>query len=396
MDELNTARPKILVFFTYGVSLKDWEKSGIVTREVEIYRRLIERGFDITFFTYGDESDFSVQGIPEKINIFPVYAHSFRHTNRYVRFFQSLLFSFSHRRVFKKSQIYKTNQMSGGLLAALCAFLYGKPLLVRCGFEMLRSMIREGKTHLQKVLAAIAGYLFEALVYAFADRIVITSFNDLAFIMSAFPYAKKKSKVLMNYIDVDLFIPAESLPIETRILFVGRLESCKNIFSIITASVMAGAGLDIVGDGPLRKSLENHARKIGADVIFHGRIPNNSVPEIMRQHRFFILPSEYEGNPKSLLEAMSCGLVVIGSDVDGIRELINDGRNGFLSATDHEAVADTIKKVMSIDKSRLEMISRSARRFVLSECSLKNTVIAEERLYRSMLLSVKKKRLLRR
>ena len=286
--------------------------------------------------------------------------------------------------------------MSGGLLAALCAFLYGKPLLVRCGFEMLRSMIREGKTNSQKVIAAIIGYIFESIVYFFADRIVITSCNDLSFIRTAFPYIKKKSKVLMNYIDVDLFIPPESLPIEKRILFVGRLESCKNISTIITASIMAGSGLDIVGDGPLRKSLEDQAKNIGADVIFHGRIPNNSVPEIMRQHSFFILASEYEGNPKSLLEAMSCGLVVIGSDVDGIRELINDGKNGFLCGTYPESIADTMKKVMSIDKSRLEMISRSARRFVLSECSLKNAVIAEERLYRSMLLSVKKKRLLRR
>ena len=284
--------------------------------------------------------------------------------------------------------------MSGGLLAALCAFLYRKPLIVRCGFEMLRSMIREGKTHLQKVLAAIAGYLFEALVYAFADRIVITSSNDYSFIRKAFPYVKKKSKVLMNYIDVDLFIPADTLPPDTRILFVGRLERCKNIANMITASRMTGVGLDIVGDGPLRKSLGEHARAVDADVFFHGRIPNDFVPEIMRQHRFFILPSEYEGNPKSLLEAMSCGLVVIGSDVDGIRELIDDGRNGFLCGTDPESIASTMKKVMSIDKSRLEMISRSARRFVLSECSLKNAVTAEEALYRSVLLSVKKKRLL--
>jgi len=52
---------------------------------------------------------------------------------------------------------------------------------------------------------------------------------------------------------------------------------------------------------------------------------------LLNQYDYYILPSFYEGMPKTLLEAMACGLVCIGTDVTGINEIINDGANGYLA-----------------------------------------------------------------
>lgn len=378
-------RPNLLLFFTYGVSLKEWDRAGIVSREVEIYRKLIEKGFDVTFFTYGDESDLFVAGVPGGIKIVPAYMNFRRPSNRFLRFFHSLTFSITYKNIFKSADIYKTNQMSAGLLAALCRFLYRKPLVVRCGFEMLRSTLREGLTHLKLALMAVTGYLFESIVYIGADKIIISNKTDMIFVRRYFPAARDKSFVLMNYIDTRLFFPALHLTTNNRILFVGRLEKCKNLHNIISASGIAGVGLDIIGDGPLRKNLEDHALKEGVNVFFYGKIRNGLIPEIMRQYRFFILASEYEGNPKSLLEAMACGLVVIGSDVEGIRELIDDGRTGFLCETAPDSIAEVLKTVLNMEEYYLNHISQRARNFVLSGCSIDNTVEFEKKLYLSLL-----------
>ena len=54
----------------------------------------------------------------------------------------------------------------------------------------------------------------------------------------------------------------------------------------------------------------------------------------------FILPSYYEGHPKVLLEAMSCGLPCIGTNVRGIREDVEHMKTGYLCETDHNSIAD--------------------------------------------------------
>ena len=65
----------IILFFTYGISLKDWDESGILNREIELYKSLSKnRNTKFTFVTYGDKEDLKYSYLLDDLNIIPIYS----------------------------------------------------------------------------------------------------------------------------------------------------------------------------------------------------------------------------------------------------------------------------------------------------------------------------------
>ena len=83
-------------------------------------------------------------------------------------------------------------------------------------------------------------------------------------------------------------------------------------------------------DDPVDYELKNMANNSAFkdDIIFTGKV--DDVYNYLQLSNIFVLPSKSEGLPNCLLEAMSCGLACIGSDVVGISDLIEHGYNGLL------------------------------------------------------------------
>src|SRR3546814_19405107 len=100
----------------------------------------------------------------------------------------------------------------------------------------------------------------------------------------------------------------------------------------------------MVGDGDLRATAERDAARRGVKARLHGNLPHQNLPEMIHAGRIFVLPSSYEGHPKTLLEAMACGAAVLCTDVPGIREVIEDGRTGLLCATTSAAQRDANRR----------------------------------------------------
>ncbi|MRX42901.1 glycosyltransferase [Agromyces kandeliae] len=134
-------------------------------------------------------------------------------------------------------------------------------------------------------------------------------------------------------------VPAvEAEPDRTRILFVGRLVEKKGLEVLLDALRELGSGptvsLTVVGDGPLRASLESRA--LGLDVTFAGQLGR---AELVRRYAacdLAVFPSvlaasgDKDGLPVALLEAMAAGCAIVASDVPGINEAVEDGVNGVL------------------------------------------------------------------
>jgi glycosyltransferase involved in cell wall biosynthesis len=133
------------------------------------------------------------------------------------------------------------------------------------------------------------------------------------------------------------------------VLFIGRLVEEKGLDRLLRVwSLMPcyeGKMLCIVGDGPLRKDLEDMAGKLGIlpSVRFFGHQPN--VTKFYAIADLFVLSSKTEGMSNALLEAMAAGIPPLVSNVGGNRDVIMDKNNGFL--LDWQDTAGCVKALMT-------------------------------------------------
>jgi glycosyltransferase involved in cell wall biosynthesis len=379
MNKQSPAPVSVCLFFTYGISLKKWDELGLFDREVLLYKNLVAQGVKVSFFTYGDREDLAYSGRLPGINIIPAYAGFKKPKNNKLAFLQSLLFAFRFRQLYAQYDIYKTNQMFGAWVPLMAKFLNRKRLLARCGYEHYFTLITERRSFAEKLFF----YLFSKLVYFFSDHIIVTSAWISHYVSRKFLVFKNKISVLPNHVDIELFKALPAPVLNDRILFVGRLNREKNLFSLIEACQRSGLGLDLVGQGNLKDELAEKAREMGADVRFLGVFPNNELPAIIAQYPIFILPSFYEGNPKVLLEAMSCGKAVIGANVDGISNIVKDGENGMLCGTSVDEIIGAISKVRN-NAGLQKRLGEQARRYILEHHSADRILAQELNVYRQV------------
>lgn len=124
---------------------------------------------------------------------------------------------------------------------------------------------------------------------------------------------------------------------ELLVLAAGRHSEQKNFRVLIAAAAELrdrGIALRLViaGDGELRPMHQALIDERGLDGLV--QLPGNlsDLEQVMQAADVFVLPSLWEGLPLVLLEAMACGAAVVGSNIDGIREVVTDGQTGLLCA----------------------------------------------------------------
>jgi glycosyltransferase involved in cell wall biosynthesis len=157
-----------------------------------------------------------------------------------------------------------------------------------------------------------------------------------------------------------------------RLIYVGRVVECQKRVSRLVelARRLAAQALPFhftfVGGGPelvaTRAALANLPQ-----VELLGDVPNQRVPELLRASDVFVLLSDFEGLPLSLLEAMGEGVVPVASDLEsGIRNIITDNTGVRVAVGDVAAAAAAIA-ALARDPARLEALSRNAARLVREE-----------------------------
>ena len=166
------------------------------------------------------------------------------------------------------------------------------------------------------------------------------------------------------------------------VLFVGRLGPEKNLSVLLESvkSLKIKVLLLIVGDGILRPELERVSRESRSDqrVVFWGTA--DRVERFFQIADAFALPSLTEGFPNALLEAMSCGVPSIGSDIPGIRVMIKDGVNGYLFRQDARELGDKLNRIFA-DQGLRNRFSRAARKTIVERFSIHTIAREYRRLY---------------
>lgn len=363
------------LFMTRGMSLEQWNKIGSLDREIKPYNKLAIEFKKIYIFSYGLNDDkFFRSSLQENIHIIDRY-----------KYIPSLLYSFLlpfiHKKILKDIDIFKTNQMDGSWTAVLSKKIYNKFLVVRCGYEWLYTIQKKNAPFTKQSIA----FIVEKFAYSNANRIILTSDASKSFVIKNFFINEEKIKLIPNYIDTNLFKPLGLQKDKKRILFIGRLEKDKNPTNLILACAGTDLKIVFVGEGSQKDELQELALKSKVNVLFLGKVDQLKLPEEINKSQIFVLPSYVEGNPKSLLEAMACGIACIGSNIDGIKNLIINEENGILSDNDPKSLKYSILKIVQ-DNELSDRLGMNARIQINRYNALDVCLNNELQLYKSILL----------
>ena len=186
---------------------------------------------------------------------------------------------------------------------------------------------RDSRPATASVALMLAWHRREGTWDELVDRyIALTDFARNKFIASGF--APGKIVVKPNFVDPD---PGAKLG--TSALYIGRLSKEKGLHTLLDAwkRLPKSCSLDIVGEGPQKKELEEEAQRCGlAAIQFRGQLSHTESLAAMKSARCLILPSEwYEGFPMTIAESFACGTPIICSKLGAMEEIVDDSRTGL-------------------------------------------------------------------
>jgi teichuronic acid biosynthesis glycosyltransferase TuaC len=233
-------------------------------------------------------------------------------------------------------------------------------------------------------------------VYRAARNVVCISGKVQEILKTGTP-AETRSTIVHNGVDPILFSanPAEGGQFDPEILIVGALLRSKGHELVLRALGKLRLSFPqlrcrIIGEGPDRARFEALVGElgIGRQVQFVGRQSRSEVAEAMRRCSVFVLPSRNEGLGCVYLEAMSCGKPVVGCQGQGIDEVIEHGKNGWLvPAEGLEELVQGLSALLGSPELRTR-IGTVARQTILERFTLSHQAQHLVRVYRQAVVSV--------
>jgi len=224
------------------------------------------------------------------------------------------------------------------------------------------------------------GKVLEAFYDKFIGTKILNKFNEIIAITKwEIPFlkkigVKKKLNFIPNGIPQEFFNNKIILRQPQKILYFGRISPVKNLETLIKAiSLINNNNINVKLIGDAEKEY-----KIKLDNLIKEKKLNNIIKfspgvfdikkkiKIMNESDIFVLPSKREAMPQTLIELMSLGKIVIASDTKGAKEIVVDGKNGFLFKINDEE--ELKKKILfCLDKknhSKIKKIQINARKSV--------------------------------
>lgn len=238
------------------------------------------------------------------------------------------VFSVASRLRRLKPDLVSCHTAKAGMVGRLAAFVAGRPSIFTAhGWQFADGI--PGKQ-------AKAVLLIEKLISPLCRKVITVSRYDYDLAVRKRAVNPKKMLTIHNGLpwmeDRDSFgaSPAER---PCRLLMVARFQEQKDHASLLTAlGGLKGLSweLDLVGDGPGMEAEKERARDLGLETRIEFSGQRLDVPERMEKADIYLLISNWEGFPRSIIEAMRGGLPVIASDVGGCNESVAEGETGFL------------------------------------------------------------------
>lgn len=223
-----------------------------------------------------------------------------------------------------------------------------------------------------------------ALMYRTGKAIPVGISHTIQHLIAEMYKVKGAVELVYNPVDIERFACLRKVD-DFNGLFItaGRLDKQKNQELLIRAFKRVTekekkAKLFILGEGPLRKTLEEkiNAEHMSDNIELLGNVTN--IEQYFAKADAFVLSSDYEGLPLVLLEAMASGLPIVSTDVGGVKDIVTD--NGILVDAGDEAALTSAMLNLAEDKTVRKKLSENALNNV-KQYDVNNIAEQYERLY---------------
>lgn len=371
----------IVYFLTYGYSLKTWSDSSALEREARYFNYLSEKyNFKFYIVTYGNKEDLEYSYLFENAEIIPIYSHLKKTRSKFINFFFSFLHPFKLKKLIKEEDfVIKQNQLFGSWVSLLFKIITKKKLFIRTGYDMYLFSIFDKKSFIKK----LSYKLLTKLSLKYSDLYSVSSNSDLKFLNENFKINKNNISLLRNWIQVEEIKNLKKR--EEVVLSVGRLEYQKNFGYMIKELQNTNDKIVIYGNGSEKNRLLDLSKEHNVNLEMINSIKNKDLIKVLNSSKYYILPSNFEGNPKSLLEAMSAGCIVLASNIKNHNEIIKDGVNGFLFDLKEGSLFEKFENIKTLKQEELNNISLSANLKIQQDYSIDVIAIEEKDLILGLL-----------
>jgi len=186
-------------------------------------------------------------------------------------------------------------------------------------------------------------------------------------------------EVIHNGINTERFKPLDDVEKKNQILWVGRFIHGKGVKHLIEAFSLLkedheDMSLKLVGEGPLKEEIESRAEELGVRdcIFFEGIVDNEEMPEIYNESKIFTLSSLTEGVPRTMLEALSCGVPVVSTRLPQITDIL-DGCGSVVPQKDSKKLANEISGLFE-NEMVMEKYGKKGRAKIKENYSWEDTV----------------------
>lgn len=358
----------LTLFLRHMGSLRTWEDSGVLSREMEMYRALQEHNVRVSIISHGgrDERAFRDQlpGMMILPNLMELPGPVYERRAHVI-----------HARRLLQSDVLITADSTAIVSALRANWAWRIPLVYRMDYHW-SALARANNPQATLMINNIIG--LEKKGIAAAAQVMASAPEIAEYVVQQAPASAGKISILPNHVDTDIFrrIDAEK---RYDLVYVGRLEAVKNLDALLSAVRRLGLSIALIGSGTARghgsfandeaDRLQAKYGDLDGRIHWLGRIRNDELPLYINQAKVFALCSFTEGHPRALIEAMACAMPVIGTRVPGIQSVLQHGVTGYLCDTDADSIAGAIKTVLA-QPELMRRLGENARKFAVENYSL--------------------------
>lgn len=381
----------LVLMFTRGLSLGEWDRTGLLGREWSLYSRLGHHLRRIILVTYGGPKDLEYKErfaaeLPTGCGVEIVCNTGALPIADYTA---SLPARVAAMCVGRSPVIVKTNQFAAGKVACdvrdtVIAGGARTVLIARGGYLWSRFAAHEHGPDSEQAKAAGAA---EVRLCSAADAIIGTTADMTSDLCWRYRLDPARVNIIPNFV----LTPDESSPEPQRepglILYAGQLVQRKRVDVLIQAVALLGpelrerVRLSIVGDGPELDNLKTLAGGLKIRCEFDRRIPHAQLMDRMRRCCIYAQASSLEGHPKTVIEAMAAGAAVVVADSPGLGEVVENGVTGVrVPGNEPAGFANAFTGLLD-DSDWRDLLGASAAKAARSRFSLDTIVEMELAVY---------------